>query len=452
MRLPVLLLPPRPRRFALPGLLALVALGTTSTTAQETGGAARDLGEGAERLQADATLFPIPAYEGDMVTREALLGNWGGARTVIATESGIQVAIDVNQFYFGIWDGGRSEESDYNGSADYYFRFDSGQAGLWPGGFLEVHGETYWGSSVNRATGALLPVNTDIALAAPAGAGTYLSHVVYTQFLAENLAVFFGKIDTTIGDSNRFAHGPGDERFMNLGFAFNPVTLRSSPYSTLGFGVLYLPSPGLSVTFSMFDTDGAIDRSGFDNLFEGNTTFAGEVGVDTDFFDEPGRHTFGFLGSNKDFLSTNQDPRLFLPVFDEGPKTEDGTWAFYWNFDQFIVSDPNDPPQGWGLFGRFGVSDGKANPIHHFYSVGLGGTGIVPGRDDDQFGVGYYYFDLTDERLGIFSDDGEYGVELFYNLAVTPWFDLTADLQVIDGAGRFSDTAVVGGLRGQVRF
>ena len=102
MRSPADIPPLRPHLFALPGLLALVALGSTSTIAQETGGAAEDLAEGAERLQADATLFPIPAYEGDLVTREALLGDWGGTRTAIATENGIQVAIDVNQFYFGI--------------------------------------------------------------------------------------------------------------------------------------------------------------------------------------------------------------------------------------------------------------------------------------------------------------------------------------------------------------
>ncbi|MGI9245003.1 MAG: carbohydrate porin, partial [Verrucomicrobiales bacterium] len=46
----------------------------------------------------------------------------------------------------------------------------------------------------------------------------------------------------------------------------------------------------------------------------------------------------------------------------------------------------------------------------------------------------------------------EQGVEVFYNLAVTPSFELTADLQIIDGAVKTSDTAVVGGLRGRIRF
>lgn len=434
-----------------PALVALSILASLDGMAGEPRATVPAAAE-AETDEVDMTLFPVPQYGGDLMTREALTGDWGGARTALAEENGIQFAVDVNHYYQGIWDGGRSRESDYSGSSDYRFKFDTEKAGLFPGGFLEVHGETYWGRSINGFTGAALPVNTDFVLSQPGGPGTYLSHVVYTQFLAENFAVFFGKLDTTTGDANRFAHGVGDRQFMNLGFSFNPVTLRMVPYSTLGAGVLFIPMDGVTLTFSAVDADGVIDRSGFDTAFSGNTTFAGEIGIDTAFFEQPGRHLFGFAGSNKEYLSVAQDPRVFVPALGITPSVEDDAWAFYYNFDQFLVSDPNDPKQGWGVFGRFGVSDGEANIIHRFYSAGLGGTGIIPGRDRDRFGAGYYYLELSDNRLGLFTDDGEHGVEVFYNIAVTPWFELTADLQVVDGVGRFSDTAVVGGLRGRIAF
>lgn len=398
------------------------------------------------------TLFPVPNYAGDLFTREALTGDWGGLRTSLAVEDGVQIAVDANQFYQGIWDGGRRRLPGYGGSSDYRIKVDTGAAGLFPGGFLEIHGETYWGESVNAFTGTALPVNTNAALSEPAGAGTYLSHVVYTQFLSEQFAFFFGKLDTTTGDANRFAHGVGDRGFQNLGFSFNPVTLRASPYSALGAGFLFLPTDGVSLTFSMIDSDGAIDRSGFDTAFSGNTTFAGELGIDTNFFEKSGRHLFGFVGSNKDYRSVNQDPRILFPVLGVAPSVEDNSWAFYYNFDQFLVTDPDDPTQGWGLFGRFGLSDGDANAVHRFYSAGVGGTGILPGRDRDRFGIGYYCLELTDKRLGLLTDDYEHGFEIFYNIAVTPWFELTPDLQVIDGVGRFSDTAVVGGVRGKIVF
>ena len=52
-----------------------------------------------------------------------------------------------------------------------------------------------------------------------------------------------------------------------------------------------------------------ITRSGFDTAFSGNTTFSNELGLKTNFFEQSGRHTFGFLYSNKEFVSLAQDSR-----------------------------------------------------------------------------------------------------------------------------------------------
>ena len=61
--------------------------------------------------------------------------------------------------------------------------------------------------------------------------------------------------------------------------------------------------------------------------------------------------------------------------------------------------------------------------------------------------------DFNDERVElILSEDSEQGFEVFYNMAVTPWFKLTADLQVLDGGLAESDTAVVCALRGRIVF
>jgi porin len=117
---------------------------------------------------------------------------------------------------------------------------------------------------------------------------------------------------------------------------------------------------------------------------------------------------------------------------------------------------------------RFGVSDGVANPVKYAYNVGIGGKGIVPGRPDDSFGIGWSRMNLSDNffpllrerlRLGLTQEDA---VELYYNVAVTRWLNATADLQIInqalkktlDSSGRLRDmdTAVVAGLRLYVRF
>jgi porin len=69
-------------------------------------------------------------------------------------------------------------------------------------------------------------------------------------------------------------------------------------------------------------------------------------------------------------------------------------------------------------------------------------------------GVAYFYSglsgdvkDLLDPRVVV---DDVQGVEIYYNAAITPWFQLTADLQVLDPAIPAEDTALVLGLRGKI--
>jgi len=141
-----------------------------------------------------------------------------------------------------------------------------------------------------------------------------------------------------------------------------------------------------------------------------------------------------------------------------------------YNFDQYFYQDTKDPTQGIGVFGRFGISDGKTNPVAQFYSFGFGGKGMIPTRGQDRFGIGYYYLKVSGElrdtfptvlltRIGL---DHEQGVELFYNLAITPWLHLTRDLQFIDAGsnkspiitagGKSIGTAVVPALRIKIDF
>jgi porin len=81
---------------------------------------------------------------------------------------------------------------------------------------------------------------------------------------------------------------------------------------------------------------------------------------------------------------------------------------------------------------------------------------MLPGRENDQFGIGYYYLDITDDLQPIVRQrllrGQEQGVEAYYNFAVAPWLHVTPDLQIIDPARRGTDTAVVLGFRIKVDF
>lgn len=85
----------------------------------------------------------------------------------------------------------------------------------------------------------------------------------------------------------------------------------------------------------------------------------------------------------------------------------------------------------------------------------MGGKGVFPERDEDRFGVGYFYTDYSDtvltQSLGVNSAQG---VEMFYNFEVTPWLHITPDLQVLIDAGGVSDrdVAIVYGLGVHMSF
>jgi porin len=280
--------------------------------------------------------------------------------------------------------------------------------------------------------------------------------------------VVLGKLATltpTSGDMNEFAHGKGDVQFMNSAFSVNPVLLLTVPYSTLGAGVIVLPTKdpkAAIIGFNVLQTNGKPNTVGFSDLHSNQLTFGGEGRVRTNFFGLTGHQLIGGFYSNKTFTSLDQSLRFFIENRDL--EEQDGSWNIYYNFDQYLYEPQKGSGQGIGIFGRLGVSDGNPNPIHFFFSIGVGGKGIIPGRPLDRIGIGYYYMDVNNLKFtGVRGRErsflrDEYGFEAFYNVAITPWMQMTPDIQVIRPAQKETisrenvHTATVLGLRLQMLF
>jgi porin len=305
--------------------------------------------------------------------------------------------------------------------------------------------------SVNGLTGALNPVNTNQIFPMPTGDNLNVPNVSYMHFFPPYVAVMLGKLTLltpTSGDMNEFAHGKGDTQFMNGAFNINPVTLLTIPYSTLGAGLIILPTRDphdAIVGFSVLQTNGKANTIGFDDLHSDQLSFVGEGRLRTDFFGLTGHQLIGGGYSNKTFTSLDQSLRFFIENRDI--EKQDGSWMVYYNFDQYLYEPKKGSGQGLGIFGRVGASDGNPNPMHYFFSFGVGGKGIIPSRPLDRFGVGYYYMDVRNPTFsGLHGRErellrDEYGVEAFYNIAITPWLQLTPDIQVIKPAQKdFVDT------------
>ncbi len=401
----------------------------------------------------DATLFPVPNYTGSLMERSALTGDWGGLRTDLAN-NGFQLDLAWTQIYQGVMDGGNGNRDwEYGSSIDYIFKFDFAKLGLWEGAFLQINAETYFGNNVNGNTRTLLPVNNDALYPVPGQDITVISSIVYTQFLSERFGVFAGKLDTTQGDKNSLAWSKGDEKFMNLGLGLNPAPILTTPYSTLGAGAFYLLDKDSVVAFNVYDPNGSATRSGFDSFFKDGVTLALETRIGTRFFDKPGHQLVGGTWANKDYVGLGQDPRLIIgAILGLNPLArQSGSWSAYYNFDQYLIGD--DQGRGFGIFGRAGFADRDTNLIEQFYSFGIGGNGLCQNRENDTYGVGYYYLKFSDALPGILPrGNSEQGVEIFYDVAITPWLSIGADLQVVNSALNNVDNAVVGGIRSKIRF
>ena len=411
-------------------------------------------------------LLPIPDYSGDFWSRSYLSGDWGGARTDLAN-IGIQMDVQFSQTFQSVVTGGRDTGARYGGTLDFNLNFDLQRMGLLPGGLVTLRTESRYGEWINDLAGPALAANVDGLLPLTdeldENVCVTVTDLYYTQYLSEQFALMIGKFDGMQGDLNEFASGRGVSQFMNYNLVTNAPGGYPAGYSVLGGGVILMPSERFSVMSYVFTTDDSSTTTGFDNLDA--WTWNTEAYFQYRLGELPGGLMAGASYSfNNDFSELNgryARPRALRTA----PSSTSDTWSAYMNGWQYLyvedsgagvidVADGKADHQGIGLFGRVAFADDDVNPSKFSVSGGLGGRGIFPGRDDDTFGIGYYYTRLSDfglaRPLGV--DDDNQGVEAFYSLAITPAVSLSFDLQALASPFADVDTAVALGMRLNVKF
>jgi porin len=467
------------------GCLVLVAVCLTSTSATrvlaQASNKAADGEAGASSIS--TALQPAP-FGGPWNSRPKLTGDWGGLREGLH-DNGFTFDISSTAYYQGTASGGLQDTFRFGGRNDYLLNVDGQKAGLWRGLGINLHGETVYGDSVNLFTGAIVPV--DIGRAHPVffGNETALTAVRFTQVLSENLTLYGGRINTIDNVQQPFMPGRGlDAGFMNAAFVWNPILGRTMNYVQNGAGAAVLAGGYPVFSLTVYDTNNVSTVSGFDVLFDNGAVIYPTVSVPTNFFGMPGHQSvWGAYSSGRYAILSPQSlnnfppPGLFptpgfspppgflptpalLPPPGQGfaPPTTliKGSWWITYLFDQALWVDPTDQTRSWGVFGNVGISDGRPNPIQWSAIFGIGGSSPIPSRKLDTFGIAHYYLGLSDSFKNIAPPFAplrdEHGLELFYNVAVTPWFHVTADLQVITPLLPPVHTALVLGLRSRIDF
>jgi porin len=408
-------------------------------------------------VSSTSTLSQPAPFSGTWDSRPKLTGDWGGLREQLR-DHGVTLDLSSTAYFMGVASGGLERGSEFGGRNDYWLNVDGQKAGLWTGLFITLHGETVYGDSVNNETGAVVPVNIGRAHPVFSGTESALTAVRFTQALSENFVLYAGKINTIDNVQQPFMPGRGlDAGFMNAAFVWSPILGRTMNYATLGAGAAILSKGYPVASLTVYDTRDDSTSTGFHHAFNNGAIIYPTLSIPTKFFDMPGHQSlWGAYSSGRYAIVDKQSLNQIPPGLPPPTTLERGSWWGTYLFDQALWVDPADQTRSWGVFGNFGISDGKPNPIKWSAIFGVGGSSPIRGRKQDTFGLAYYYLgysdDFKDVARVITPVRDERGVELFYNVGVTPWLHITPDLQVITPTLGRAHTSVVLGLRMKIDF
>ncbi len=384
-------------------------------------------------------------------------GSWLGARDTLF-DKGIDFRANLSQFYQGVTGGGLRQGFPYGLKFDYFATIEFEKLIGWEGLFVNLHGESRFGQSVNANVGSMIPANFALEFPKPHGSASALTNMLVEQFLGENFVVTFGKFNQADGvNLHPFLGGNGINRFMNEAFVLSPIYAQTLNYSVPGTGFSYLRDLDPVLTFFVVDPTGRPDTPGLKHLFSNGVSLFTQLRLPVAPFGLPGHQMvegtyasgrFSPL-SEEDLLILNRPPGVLGTL-------RSGSWVVTYGFDQFLVVDEEDPTKGWGIFGNISLANKNTNPIRWFMNLGVAGESPLPGRSADSWGAGYYYLGTSSvlrQTLGPVAPSGhEQGFELYYNASITNCFSLTADIQAVEPALFDSRSAFLFGLRAKIDF
>lgn len=130
-----------------------------------------------------------------------------------------------------------------------------------------------------------------------------------------------------------------------------------------------------------------------------------------------------------------------LAVGADGNPLQQTNQGIYALLEQSVFYEKDDPAQGLTMFIRGGLTRNSVNIADRFISAGLNYKGLLPGRDEDQFGLAFAKAYAGNKHKQAMSDaatpceNSESAIELTYRAQITPWLAIQPDIQLIMNPG-----------------
>jgi len=392
--------------------------------------------------------FAQSAEDTEIRTRKALTGDWWGVRSSLA-DNGVSFDLRYTSFYQGLAEGTGEKGYNYGGKMDAFINLGSDKLGLWEGGEFRSHLEYSHGDATANLGGAIFSVNTALYWPVDTANELVATSLNYTQMLGDRSSIAFGKFNPVdVYASHPFYGGWGIDRFMNIVLAAPPSGL--IPVVFMGALATIDVEP---VTWSIIIADPNDRTNDYfpGDLFSDGVLIAANATRVTSI---AGRgSTFGITG----LYSTAEGADYSSVGGAVGTSTKSGAYNVNIQFTHNFQESREQSNTAWGFYLKAGIADGNPNYVQRSLIVGIAGNALFFGRPQDSFGVGAYYYDLSDTLqdelnpvLTNFQDESAF--EAYYSWAVKPWLRVGANIQYINPARGDYDNALVPSLRAQFRF
>jgi porin len=389
----------------------------------------------------------------------------GGVRQGLA-----RGGIGIGGYYYGEtfynW-GGFDQGGEYDGVLELYINADMKKLGFWRGLCFHANGYQIHGNSITAANiGSLMPVSNLEATDA-----TRLFELWFQQTMFnEKLSVRIGQLAA----DEEFVTSDGGGYFLNGTWGWPSITAAdlpsggpAYPLATPGVRVAVNPNDKLGVMVGVYNGDPAPPCASED------PQRCNDHGLDFELDDQPLLMVEGAYKYNQNRLAGTikiggwnhfgsfEDQRFdsggaLIAVTGNAGRPLDHNWGLYGIIDQLVWRVPgSEEPQGVGIFARVIGAPADRNLIDFYADGGVTFTGMIPGRPDDAFAVGFAYTNISNRVSAFDVDFGEpvarnYEalIEICYTYQINPGWSLQPNFQYIFQPGGnvagVEDATVVG--------
>lgn len=381
-------------------------------------------------------VFGLPGtVTGDLSGRTQLTGDWGGQRTELARK-GLFFDLYTSTAYQRV-SGGQESTSSFIQNFQLTANVDTGRAGLWAGGLFHFAAQAMVGSDISKINSAGSFVPTYMGTLLP-GTGRNndieLTEYFLTQAIGKEFLLLAGRVGGLYGPDRTLFGDQWFSNFANFNFNENPLYgefYTPTPYTVYG---VWTPVKQLSLVFGVFDPNSQPDKYG--DIFTKGVNLFGQASVSYEAGGLPGQALVESTWTNK--------PKLDLSAPVESWKDHSAFVSANVSQYLYVIDSPKavagklrsgQPLRGLGVFARAGYADESTNPITGHASVALFGNGIWDARQRDKFGLGVFYNGVSGDLKQAIRDtqgrsvSNEWGMEGFYNLALTPALSLIVSYQ-----------------------